>query len=150
MLNTTILPGASGTRYDPNEHIVRVTAFGSFLRNHFNSDALFTFQHMRTGKWVVGEWLKGPWTCFRELAILGDKPTGTRDIVHSLEQMDKASPGYETRKRRNRKLLSGFHQEQDRLDAEDAADMADNADFLRRQGQFGGGKHIPRHYVVPG
>ena len=144
------MSGAQGVGYDPEMHVVRTTAFGSFLQTHFKTDALFTFLHMRTRKWVVAEWLAGQWGAFRELVLLGDDPWGTREAVHHLEQMDKASQGYETRKRQNRKTLRYFDAEQDRLDREDAVDMAEHSDFLRRQGQLIGGKYLPKHYVVNG
>jgi len=69
-----------GFPFDPSlHHIPGHSALKDWLHRHFkdkysNTESLFVYLHMRTGKWVIAEWIGRPYNWMEDLVIVGDHP----------------------------------------------------------------------------
>lgn len=83
--------------FDVRQHTVRETAFGSFMRERLKDPLIFTYRHARTGNWMLAAWLTHPFGRMIELAVLGRNPTGTPEIVKSVDSMKRSTQGDDER-----------------------------------------------------
>lgn len=128
---------SQGTQYDPGRHhTIPANDFVKIVQRDLLAPMVAAVRDMRSGNWLLVEWLDHVRGRMQELLVLGSTPYGTREQIKSLRSMIRGSDEHCRVREKNRKILQGFEAEGDRQDTEAQEDYSDAyRDWMRRPGR---------------
>lgn len=135
-------------RFDPANHtLVEGPPIVDHLRRRLRAPELACIRFRRTGKFSIVELLdrRTDHPRFKELAALGSRPVGSREVVDKILRMTPGTAEYRAVQGYNADILKHWEERSLRRDHETIQEGRDASAYLQRKAG-----HKTAHWVVPG